>query len=97
MDVTHDLSPTELNRLAGLLRDSLVSHEAAARARKAGDKAAARVATEAALHLREEAHALDPDHHAPAWAAEQEKTPRGKDTHAEFLAFYRQQLNPEAA
>lgn len=92
-----DHSPAELAKIAGLLRDSLVSHDAATRARKAGDAATTRVAIEAALTLREQAHSLDPDHVSPAWAAEQAKTPRGKDTHDELIAFYRQQLNREAA
>jgi hypothetical protein len=41
--------------------------------------------------LRKEAHALDPEHKAPAWAEEQRHTARGVDTHAMMMAFYRDQ------
>jgi len=41
--------------------------------------------------LRVEAHNLDPKHESPAWEEEQGHTPRGRDTHEEIMAFYREQ------
>lgn len=45
-----------------------------------------------AYALRKQAHEEDPDHLSPAWAAEQESTPRGYDTHMELMTFYREKL-----
>lgn len=52
-------------------------------------------ALQRAYALRQTAHELDPDHEAPAWQAEQRFSPKGRDTHEEFLAFYREQLKEQ--
>lgn len=82
---------TEPDRIAALLSESLAQHRHAFKLRHDGDAAAARMALSEARRLRLDAEALDPEHEAPAWADEQRHTPRGKDTHAEMLAFYAQQ------
>ena len=59
-------------------------------------------AMERAYVLRRNAHAMDPDHTASGWAEEQSTggarglgTPKGRDTHEELTAFYREQLGRE--
>ena len=45
-----------------------------------------------AYEMRKRAHAEDPEHLSPGWAAEQGATPRGRDTHEELMTFYREKL-----
>lgn len=84
-------APIDVDRVTQLLGQSHVAHERAKQARR-------RQSADASAHLVEardrrlEAHALDPLHTAPAWVAEQPKTPTGRDTHTEMLAFYDEQL-----
>lgn len=47
---------------------------------------------EFAASLRAEAHAADPDHRAPRWAAEADRTPTHLDTHTSLTAFYSKEL-----
>jgi hypothetical protein len=76
-----------------LVRRSWLAHAAAAEARRARVPAGLRRQdVQAALDLRLQAHALDPEHLDPVWAEEANKTPNGKDTHTELVAFYQQQL-----
>lgn len=86
----------DVDQIATLLRDSMTCHMGARTARRMRDSVAALGNLQEALTLREQAHALDPEHMAPAWAEEQRHSPNGKDTHTEMLAFYRQQLEPGA-
>ena len=46
-----------------------------------------------ARRLRLKAAKMDPERTDPQWQAEQDKTPRGADTNAVFLAFYDQVLD----
>jgi hypothetical protein len=83
---------TDAETVTDLLRASLAAHQAALEARQQRDPATASLQLQIAYDLRLQAHRLDPDHTAPAWQAEDRKTPRGRDTHSELLAFYRSQL-----
>lgn len=77
--------------VAQLLTASLAAHESAKSLRRAKRGEEARVSLAEAARLRREAQALDPGHESPDWAAEQSKTPNGKDTHTELLRFYTEQ------
>lgn len=83
----------EATTVAAKLRDSLAAHNAALVARQHRCYAVAHTQIELAYRLRLDAHTLDPEHDAPAWADEAGQTPNGKDTHDEMMRFYRQQLN----
>jgi hypothetical protein len=75
-------------KVSALLTASRAAHEQAKALRRSHRVAEARDALSTAARLRREAHALDPDHIGPAWVEEQRQTPRGRDTHAELIAWY---------
>lgn len=82
----------EATTVAAKLRDSLAAHDAALDARHRKDFAVATVELRRAYTLRADAHNLDPDHLLPAWQEEDRRTPRGRNTHDDLMAFYAQQL-----
>lgn len=57
------------------------------------DKKRALESLEQAARIRAEADALDPHHTAAGWAAEQQLTAVGYDTHEELTTFYAEQLS----
>lgn len=81
-------------QVAALLKDSALQHNAWRTLKRAGREQEANGALRRAAELRTEAHALDTDHAALAWLEEQTgqngmlKTPEGRDTHKELMAFY---------
>lgn len=82
----------DTDAVAAKLTASLAAHQAALQARQHRDLDVAFDQMTLAYRWRTEAHALDPQHTAPAWRNEEHKTPRGRDTHTELMTFYRQQL-----
>lgn len=77
-----------MSEISRLLDISLRAHQDAKRARLSGRMADGLAHWQNALNARTEAHQLDPDHLDDAWGAEQDKSPRGRDTHHELMAFY---------
>lgn len=75
--------------VAELLANSRAAHLAWRTAKTAKDPVEARAQLQNAADDRAEAHALDPDHTAPAWADELAIT---KFNHAELTDFYTKQL-----
>lgn len=82
----------EATTVAAKLRDSLAAHAAALEARHRKDFAVATVELRRAYTLRGDAHNLDPEHTLPAWQEEDRRTPQGRNTHDDLMAFYAQQL-----
>lgn len=78
--------------VAALLKQSLAAHDRAKQLRRQARKDQARESLTQARALREQAHALDPDHTDAAWADEADRTPTGRNTHQELTAFYAQML-----
>lgn len=84
--------------VAELLYQSLAAHQRAKQQLASKDgrsvlvKARDMAALREAYELRKQALALDPERADPAWQDEQAKTPRGRDTHAELMSFYREKL-----
>lgn len=74
--------------VADLLRRSHAQHHQAQAARKVKNHAGHLLCCSEALDLRLSAHALDPDHADPAWAAEVLK----KFRHDALIAFYAHEL-----
>ena len=83
--------PPDIAAVAAKLRESLAAHQQALMARQNRDVEENLSQIGLAYRLRIDAHRLDPDHTAPTWQEDQRKTPRGRDTHQDFLRFYRQQ------
>lgn len=82
MDVDHDA-------VAADLRASMVSHQAARVARRHHRvRQRGRGPLTDAAGLRLSALRRDPERTSPAWQDEQDKSPTGKDTHTEMVAFY---------
>lgn len=75
-----------------LLRQSMSAHDRAKDQRRRGNRDQARESLLQARALRLQALAEDPERTDIAWAAEQARTPLGRDTHDELLKFYREQL-----
>jgi hypothetical protein len=82
----------ELNMVSDLLQQSMAAHYRAQQLRRNRHADSARESLAQAKALREQALALDPERKDPAWAAEQSKTPNGRDTHEELMAFYASEL-----
>ena len=80
--------------VADLLKESMAAHQQALYARQHKATISAVQHLERAYRLRLDAHQQDPNHTDPAWQAERGFSPAGKDTHAEMLKFYEQQLGP---
>lgn len=74
--------------IADTLRASRAAHQAALSARQRKDAVSAEAQLRDAYRLRLEAARDDPDRTDPAWIEDQDVTPRGRDTHADLLAFY---------
>jgi len=83
--------------VASLLALSRAAHQAALQARQVKHMVEARRRLQEAADTRQRAHDLDPAHTAQAWSegAEVTATPRGRNSHADLMAFYRQQLGEE--
>lgn len=99
MPTKRKAAPKVVLTVAQLLEASWAAHKAAQQV-TTGAKDKRRVTrgldvkklTEA-YELRKQAIATDPDHTDPAWQQEQARTPNGRDTHAELMAYYRGKLD----
>lgn len=74
------------------LQDSMAAHRLASAPPRGKRPDNWLEALQRAYTLRKAAHAMDPQHTAPAWEDEQALTPRGEDTHRSLLRFYKERL-----